>query len=704
MIRSAPPLLLLASALAACSPKDTPAPPTAPAADAAPAAAADARPVAAPIADAAVAAAPPAREEPPAPPLLDAPALAAHLDAEQVVGFVGAEGLDALAAHLLGFLDALGAAKAVPPDAPAELFDPKKRAAALGFDPTTVEGWAAVGLDATAGVAVVADRRLRVGETPAPVAWVKIADRAKLLAALSRLLGAVREADDGATLIAGDRTLLLQAGPGGWTLVLPVPATADAAALRPLLAQVAAPPKAPLADAADLAGALRLGRGPRAYGFLGAAPLAALATAELPPEVRAGVDWSVQQMPAAGFAVGPGRGAIRLQMEAHARAALGRIVRAPGPLVALAAHVPVEQVAVRYSLDVGRFMDGVADLVPPSLGAQRGQVLIAKNALPPLIGVSYADLEAALSGQVVVAVAPPVGAGRPGVTMLIGVREAAAADRVVKTLLDRAVKREPGAQLEPIEVAGHKGFRVAGLELTVVRAGKVLIAALGAGNDAARFVAPEPNLAAGAPSIDEDVVFGAAVGPAFFAALPKPEPAGRALDVAWKRLMGDALLQTSMRLDARGLFMGGEGAAGTAAAGLVLTTAAVAIPAFVKYVNKSKAAQARLTLSRLAQAVEAHRLETGALPAAAPLTPAQSACPEGDGRYTPRAEDWAHPTWQALDAMPTDTFYHRLAFEPAADGQHFTLKAVGDLDCDGAVSTFTWSSDGGALTVTDELE
>ncbi|MCB9535008.1 MAG: hypothetical protein H6704_02000 [Myxococcales bacterium] len=706
MIRSVPPLLALALALAGCTPEAPPPAPAAPVADAATPVAADAQAAPATAADAAPA--PPVKvapAEPPAPPLLDAPAIAAHLDAEQVVGFVGAEGLDQLAGHLLGFLDALGAAKAVPPDAPAAIFDPKKRAAALGFDPTTAEGWASVGLDAAAGVALVADRRLTVGEAPAPTVWLKIADRPKLLAALERLVGEVVVADLGATLTVGGQTVLVQAGPEGWTLALPVPATADAAALRPALAQVATPPKAPLAEAERVAAALRLGRGPRAFGYLGAAPLLALAQDEVPPEVRAGLDWTVAQVPAAGFAVGPGRGGVRVQIEAAARAALGRIVRAPGPAVPLARHVPADQVAGRYSLNPGEFMDGVADLVPPSLGAQRGQVLLAKNALPPLVGVSYEDVAAALTGQVVVAVAPPADGGRPIPTVLLGVNEAARADAVLKQLLDRAVKRDAGARLEPVEVAGHKGFRVEALELTVVRAGKVIIGAFGPTNDAARFVAPEPNLAAAAPSLDEDVVFGGAVGPAFFAALPEPEPAGRALDVVWKRLMGDGLLHTAMRLDARGLFLGGEGSAGTAAAGLVLVAAAIAIPAFVKYVNKSKAAQARLTLTRLAQAVELHRAQTGALPAAAPLTPAQSACPEGDGRYTPRAEDWAHPTWQALKAMPEGTFYHRLSFEPAADGQDFTLKAVGDLDCDGAVSTFTWSSaDGGTLSVSDELE
>jgi type II secretory pathway pseudopilin PulG len=706
MTRAVSPLLALALTLAACKSEAPPAAPPPPAPPAPDAKIADAQAAPAKVADDAPAApAKVAPVEPPAPPLLDTPAIAAHLDAEQVVGFVGAEGLDQLAGHLLGFLDALGAAQAVPPDAPAEIFDPKKRAAALGFDPTTTAGWASVGLDAAAGVALVADRRLTVGEAPAPIVWLKIADRPKLLGALERHVGKVAEADGGATLTVGGQTVLVQAGPGGWTLALPVPAGADAAALRPGLAQAATPPKASLAEAENVAAALRLGRGPRAFGFLAAAPLLALAREEVPPEVRAGLDWTVAQVPAAGFAVGPGRGGVRVQVEAAARAALARVVRAPGPAVPLARHVPGDQVAGRYSLNPSDFMDGVADLVPPSLGAQRGQVLLAKNALPPLLGISYEDLAAALTGQVVVAVAPPVDGGRPIPTVLLGVNEAARADAVLKQLLDRAVKRDPGARLEPVEVASHKGFRVEALELTVVRAGKVLVGAFGPTNDAARFVAPEPNLAAAAPSLDEDVVFGGAVGPAFFAALPKPEPAGRALDVVWKRLMGDGLLHTAMRLDARGLFLGGEGSAGTAAAGLVLVTAAIAIPAFVKYVKRSKAAQARLTLTRLAQAVELHRLQTGALPAAAPLTPARSACPDGDGRYTPRAEDWAHPTWQALKAMPEGTFYHRLSFQPAAGGQDFTLTAVGDLDCDGAVSTFTWSSaDGGALSVSDELE
>lgn len=83
-----------------------------------------------------------------------------------------------------------------------------------------------------------------------------------------------------------------------------------------------------------------------------------------------------------------------------------------------------------------------------------------------------------------------------------------------------------------------------------------------------------------------------------------------------------------------------------------------------------------------------HHYETsGRFPASAPLTPAVSACQAGESvEHAYRAEEWLHPTWQALEFRPKEPF--RMQYTFVSDGTQFTARAHGDLNCDGVLSTF----------------
>jgi len=124
----------------------------------------------------------------------------------------------------------------------------------------------------------------------------------------------------------------------------------------------------------------------------------------------------------------------------------------------------------------------------------------------------------------------------------------------------------------------------------------------------------------------------------------------------------------------------------TMAVGVVGVLSAVAIPAFMKYIAKSKTTEAKMFLRKMADGARAYAYEQGkgAFPPAAPLTPSSGPC--GADKCEPNAEQWAHPGWTALMFSVDDPHYY--AYEFVSDGSSFTARAMGDLDGDGIPSVF----------------
>lgn len=54
--------------------------------------------------------------------------------------------------------------------------------------------------------------------------------------------------------------------------------------------------------------------------------------------------------------------------------------------------------------------------------------------------------------------------------------------------------------------------------------------------------------------------------------------------------------------------------------------------------------------------------------------------------FKPKKGTWSHPTWRALNFKIDSP--HRYQYEYVSDGKSFTARAIGDLDCDGVLSTF----------------
>jgi hypothetical protein len=77
----------------------------------------------------------------------------------------------------------------------------------------------------------------------------------------------------------------------------------------------------------------------------------------------------------------------------------------------------------------------------------------------------------------------------------------------------------------------------------------------------------------------------------------------------------------------------------------------------------------------------------GSFPQNAPLSPPAVPCGSAN---EPNTDDWNHPTWVALGFSISEPHYYSYRYESSGtrlDSQ-FTVYAIGDLDCDGVLSTF----------------
>jgi len=124
--------------------------------------------------------------------------------------------------------------------------------------------------------------------------------------------------------------------------------------------------------------------------------------------------------------------------------------------------------------------------------------------------------------------------------------------------------------------------------------------------------------------------------------------------------------------------------------------AAVAVPAFMRYIKKSKTAEATQLLSSISKGAqvyysEIHNGVSHQFPASIGFTPADKCCLTG--KCLVDATNWEYDRWQALGFSINDPHHYRYKFEStnvAYPGtSSFLATAEGDLDCDGVPSTWT---------------
>ena len=116
--------------------------------------------------------------------------------------------------------------------------------------------------------------------------------------------------------------------------------------------------------------------------------------------------------------------------------------------------------------------------------------------------------------------------------------------------------------------------------------------------------------------------------------------------------------------------------------------AAVAIPAFMDYMKKSKKTEASLQLNKIAKNSKVMYNTTSSFSTASEaLTPGTDCC-SGTNKHCPySAADWAVSGWQALDFQLDEP--HLFQYQYDGGSTAATAYAVGDLDCDGTSITYT---------------
>jgi type IV pilus assembly protein PilA len=129
--------------------------------------------------------------------------------------------------------------------------------------------------------------------------------------------------------------------------------------------------------------------------------------------------------------------------------------------------------------------------------------------------------------------------------------------------------------------------------------------------------------------------------------------------------------------------------------------AAVAIPAFMKYIKKSKTSEARQFVKKIYDGARSYYMDGNVakgygggtiakqFPAyeATPV-PALATCCTGGDKCAPDATLWTSPTWVALQFSLDDPHYYSYSYDGTDVALNFTARANGDLDCDGVYSTF----------------
>ena len=104
--------------------------------------------------------------------------------------------------------------------------------------------------------------------------------------------------------------------------------------------------------------------------------------------------------------------------------------------------------------------------------------------------------------------------------------------------------------------------------------------------------------------------------------------------------------------------------------------AAVAIPAFMKYIRRSKTVEATMNVRKLFDSSVAYFA-------------AEHASKTGD-KCPPNATNFTADTWSALNFSVDDPFYFRYQYDSAGveTAANFQAWAYGDLDCDTTLSTY----------------
>ena len=127
--------------------------------------------------------------------------------------------------------------------------------------------------------------------------------------------------------------------------------------------------------------------------------------------------------------------------------------------------------------------------------------------------------------------------------------------------------------------------------------------------------------------------------------------------------------------------------------------AAVAVPAFVIYLKRSRVTEAAPNIKKIFDGAKGY-FEKGAVvdragvtqahtfPAPVGITPTAGCCTQAGSRC--HTDDWSDLTWQAVGFEISDPHFFRYRFDSTGTGtsSKFTVGAHANLDCDSDYSTY----------------
>ena len=128
--------------------------------------------------------------------------------------------------------------------------------------------------------------------------------------------------------------------------------------------------------------------------------------------------------------------------------------------------------------------------------------------------------------------------------------------------------------------------------------------------------------------------------------------------------------------------------------------AAVAIPAFMKYIRRSKTTEAAMNVRKLYDSSVSyfeseHTDSSGTtlpkqFPTAAGPAPAATCCGQAGGKCKPDNTLWTAATWPSLNFSVDDPFYYQYQYLSGGTdtGSTFKADAYGDLNCNAVLSTY----------------